>query len=85
MSLTEALLKSHPRPPTQQIANTRLYGKGSVSVAYDGRFWDVLWLGSPFGFETKSEVEAFLEQEGIPLHDGWLPQATGNAPERSIS
>jgi hypothetical protein len=81
MNLTDALSQSRPLPPTQQMAHAVMNGKGSVSVASESGYWDVRWLGCPFGpFETRAEVEAFLEQEGVPLQEGWLPQiSTGSA------
>lgn len=80
MSLTEALSKSRPLPPTQVMAR-KPYGKGSVAVASDGRFWDVHWPGgAPYGFAHQAEVEAFLEEQGVSLQEGWMPQvSTGSA------
>lgn len=65
MNLTEALAQSQPLPPTLQMANTVLPDKGSVSVASDGRFWDVTYLGCPFARLTQTEVEQFLVEEAF--------------------
>src|SRR5690349_2581621 len=74
MNLTEALVASRPLLSCLQKAHTSLPGRGTVSVFCDEWGWGVLWLGSLFGFETSAEAEIFLEQEGVPLQDGWLPQ-----------
>ena len=82
MSLGEALTQSQPSSPTQknpQLARGSIPNKGSISVAFDGKFWEVLYLGSPFSFDTLPEVEGFLEEEGITLQGGWMPEMQGQA------
>ncbi len=77
MSLREALDASRPLPPTLQTAHKNMDGKRILSVAFDGRFWDLLYGGSPFNFDTLPELEEFLGEEGITLEEGWLPQPQG--------
>lgn len=74
MSLSEALAASKPLPPLAKTAYKSLEGNGTLSVTFDGTFWDVLYRGSPFGFDTQLDVEGFLEEEGITLQGGWMPE-----------
>lgn len=77
MSLSEALAESKPHELTQQAASKAMTGSRPLSVAYDGQFWDVLYQGSPFGFDAQADLEEFLRQEGIDLQEGWRPEAIG--------
>lgn len=82
MNLTDALITSQPLFPTRQLARTVLPGRGSVSVAYDGKFVDVGYLGCPYiflpqqGEDYLAEAQQFLQGEGIPLEEGWTPQVS---------
>jgi len=73
MSLGEALAASKPSRPAQQAARFT-DGTRSLSVSYDGTFWDILYGGSPFGFDALTDVEGFLKQEGIDIQTGWRPE-----------
>jgi hypothetical protein len=73
MSLGEALAASKPSSPIQQAARFK-DGIQSLSLSYDGTFWDILYGGSPFGFDALADVEGFLKQEGIDIQTGWQPE-----------
>jgi hypothetical protein len=77
MHLSDALAASQPDFPCLHKARIRLPNGGTVVVMYDG-WWGVTYQGSPIPFWSRGDLLRFLQQEGIPLAEGWMPQIAGS-------